>query len=348
MKPLKLAFPTQHFSHLPFPAYQQEVTKLDFRPNATKICMMISDAPPHGLGCSGDGFPKGCPAGLDPVKISHTLAEMGVTLYCVGCEPSINPYKSFFEALAFNTGGQYCPLQSAQGLSGLVVASAREEIHLERLMGDMDGMLSDLPSEATEEQKKTHLFQKMQARSVQVQTAVASSGAKQAISSKARNMTKAGNMDDLRTAYLATPEEASAAAAAAPSSSYFSSRSSSSSRPELSSSSSSSSRSGSLRKKTASIASGVTGWLSSLFGGSSSSSSPLAAATESEAAPYHACYATDASCDDMVAAAAAPSPAMEATVASSEGLSYSSKADFVSMEQCERMLSKHSARKSKI
>ena len=33
--------------------------KLNWRENATKICVHIADAPPHGLGLRGDGFPKG-------------------------------------------------------------------------------------------------------------------------------------------------------------------------------------------------------------------------------------------------------------------------------------------------
>ena len=37
-----------------------QVLKLNWRQTATKICIFISDAPPHGLGMdSGDGFPNG-------------------------------------------------------------------------------------------------------------------------------------------------------------------------------------------------------------------------------------------------------------------------------------------------
>ena len=38
----------------------QQVLKLSWRQEATKMCVFISDAPPHGLGLdSGDGFPNG-------------------------------------------------------------------------------------------------------------------------------------------------------------------------------------------------------------------------------------------------------------------------------------------------
>ena len=38
-----------------------QVLKLNWRPEATKICVFISDAPPHGLAVDGrgDGFPEG-------------------------------------------------------------------------------------------------------------------------------------------------------------------------------------------------------------------------------------------------------------------------------------------------
>lgn len=59
----------------------------------------------------------GCPDNLDPMEVIQTLAQMSVTLYMVGCEPSIRNYRDFFMALAHTTGGQYVPLRNAQLLS---------------------------------------------------------------------------------------------------------------------------------------------------------------------------------------------------------------------------------------
>lgn len=56
-----------------------DVLKLSWRENSTKICVLISDAPPHGLSPAGDHFPNGCPAGLDPMVTVRELAEKGVT-----------------------------------------------------------------------------------------------------------------------------------------------------------------------------------------------------------------------------------------------------------------------------
>jgi hypothetical protein len=65
------------------------VLKLSWRVKSTKICVLISDAPPHGLDQEGDTFPNGCPAGLDPARIVREMAEEHITLYSVGVEPPI-------------------------------------------------------------------------------------------------------------------------------------------------------------------------------------------------------------------------------------------------------------------
>ena len=67
-----------------------QVSQLTYRPNAAKVCILIADAPPHGLGESGDGFPNGSPNGHDPYTVSRLLAAMGVTVSCVGVEPVLS------------------------------------------------------------------------------------------------------------------------------------------------------------------------------------------------------------------------------------------------------------------
>lgn len=111
--------------------------KLEWREAATKIVILIADAPPHGVEKNGDSFPNGCPLGLDPVKICHDMAAKGITLNVVGCEPSIVPYKSLFMGLAYITGGRYLPLASAGTLSDVIVHGAAEEISLEKMMADV-------------------------------------------------------------------------------------------------------------------------------------------------------------------------------------------------------------------
>lgn len=45
------------------------------------------------------------------------MAEKSITLYCIGCEPGLTPYRVFFAALALITGGKYVPLDQADNLS---------------------------------------------------------------------------------------------------------------------------------------------------------------------------------------------------------------------------------------
>ncbi|KAK7103463.1 uncharacterized protein [Littorina saxatilis] len=115
-----------------------DVLNLSWRKEATKICVLISDAPPHGLQPSGDGFPNGCPAGHDPMNIARQLAENSVTLYVAGCEPALIHYKDFFSALAYVTGGQYVPLSAAGSLTAVIVGGAQEELSLEQWMDQVN------------------------------------------------------------------------------------------------------------------------------------------------------------------------------------------------------------------
>ena len=49
----------------------------------------------------------------------------------------MTPYRDFFMALAFKTGGQYIPLANSAGLASIIVGSAKEEISLERLIAQV-------------------------------------------------------------------------------------------------------------------------------------------------------------------------------------------------------------------
>ncbi|CAF0880887.1 unnamed protein product [Adineta ricciae] len=129
-----------------------DVLKLSWRPEATKICVLISDAPPHGLDPScGDGFPDGDPSGVDPVKTVREMAEKQITLYVVGVEPSIVPYRDFFMSIAYITGGQYVPMVNAKLLAQVIIGGVREEISLERLMQDAQEDINREMKQAEEE-----------------------------------------------------------------------------------------------------------------------------------------------------------------------------------------------------
>ncbi|CAF4384967.1 unnamed protein product [Rotaria socialis] len=119
------------------PALHAAAHTLSWRTNAVKIAILIADAPPHGLDVNGDHWPNGDPSGHDPIECVALLAEHGITLYTIGCEPAATVYRDFLMALAFKTGGQYIPLDTCANLASVIVGSAKEEISLERLIAQV-------------------------------------------------------------------------------------------------------------------------------------------------------------------------------------------------------------------
>merc|ERR1711998_24006 len=112
-----------------------------WRKEAAKIVILIADAPPHGLGESGDGFPNGCPDGNDPLQLAHTMKDRGIVCYPVGCEPALGGYRfarDFLVSLATISQGQAVTLSSAALLADVIIGGAVEEIALERIMESVD------------------------------------------------------------------------------------------------------------------------------------------------------------------------------------------------------------------
>jgi len=135
-----------------------DAVNLCYRKNAIKICVIIADAPPHGLGCSGDGFPNGNPNGHDPVKIAKEMAEKGIILYVVACEPSLSGYKGAHDlmaGLAQITEGRYLPLTGAHLLPDVIIGGAKEEVSLQKLetfvQNKMDKIKKEKPNISVEE-----------------------------------------------------------------------------------------------------------------------------------------------------------------------------------------------------
>ncbi|CAG2191141.1 unnamed protein product [Mytilus edulis] len=88
-----------------------QATKLSWRQEATKISVMISDAPPHGLVPSEDSsFPQGSPNGHDPMQIARDFAQKG---------------------------GQYVPLSVPRLLVNAITGGAQEELSLRKFQADV-------------------------------------------------------------------------------------------------------------------------------------------------------------------------------------------------------------------
>ncbi len=59
-------------------AAMKAALELDWRPHATKLAVLIADAPPHGIGEYGDGFHDGSPDGEDPLRLARQYAKAGI------------------------------------------------------------------------------------------------------------------------------------------------------------------------------------------------------------------------------------------------------------------------------
>ncbi|KAL8277555.1 hypothetical protein RQP46_009987 [Phenoliferia psychrophenolica] len=114
--------------------------ELQWRPAASKMAVLIADAPPHGIGEYGDGFPQGGPDGEDPILLTRQMAAQGITLFVVACEPALSGYQfalDFFRALTVISSGLIVPLTTAALLSHVIVGSALEQMDMERLIEEV-------------------------------------------------------------------------------------------------------------------------------------------------------------------------------------------------------------------
>lgn len=143
---------------------------MDWREEATKICILIADAPPHGLGEDGDGFPDGSPDGVDPLQVLDQMGAKGICVYAVGCEPALGCYKyarEFMIACAERTEGQAVSLTSAASLAEVIMGGAIEEMDLEKLMAEVGQDVVKLQAAEptiSEEVIQQQVYEKMKSR----------------------------------------------------------------------------------------------------------------------------------------------------------------------------------------
>ncbi|KAK7681575.1 hypothetical protein QCA50_015308 [Cerrena zonata] len=122
-----------------------EALNMEWRPEASKMIVLIADAPSHGIGEYGDGFDDGSPDGNDPLVLARTMASRGITLFFVACEPALSGYQyaaDFFQALTNITSGLMLPLTTADLLTHAIVGSVLENLDMERLIREVGQAVS--------------------------------------------------------------------------------------------------------------------------------------------------------------------------------------------------------------
>jgi len=80
--------------------------ELAWRPHARRIAVLVGDAPPHGVGGAGDGFPHGCPCGATIESVTAAAERARITLYALGLT---NAVTDSFGRLSGGTGGAFFP-----------------------------------------------------------------------------------------------------------------------------------------------------------------------------------------------------------------------------------------------
>lgn len=119
---------------------------LDWRPHATKLAVLIADAPPHGIGEYGDGFHDGSPDGEDPLRLARQYAKVGIPLFMIACEPALSGYQhaaDFYQGLVRITGAMLIPLTTASLLSHVILGIAGEAMDLERLHREIGDAIAE-------------------------------------------------------------------------------------------------------------------------------------------------------------------------------------------------------------
>ena len=76
--------------------------ELAWRRHARRIAVLVGDAPPHGVGCGGDGFPHGCPSGETVESASAKAEEAALTIYGLALTAACH---DSFQRLSRLTGG---------------------------------------------------------------------------------------------------------------------------------------------------------------------------------------------------------------------------------------------------
>ena len=128
----------------------KDTLEMEWRDDAAKICVLIADAPPHGLGEAGDGFANGAPTGVDPLVVLDGMSKRGITVYSVGCQPALSGYAyatDFFIAAAERTNGQAVALGSAARLADVILGGAIEEMDLQSLKAELHERVKTLHAE---------------------------------------------------------------------------------------------------------------------------------------------------------------------------------------------------------
>ncbi|KAJ6476998.1 hypothetical protein C8R45DRAFT_1008530 [Mycena sanguinolenta] len=151
------------------------VLRSDWRDDALRVVILITDAPPHGIGEPGDVVPASHPDELTSKAIQEKFMRKNTHLTVVGCIPEIDRYKTavpFYTKFAEATGGSYIKLPKPNTKPGVMkramvgaVLNAADSLRIEDRWADWvvdrsdrghDKIVDDMHSRLSAERAECH------------------------------------------------------------------------------------------------------------------------------------------------------------------------------------------------
>lgn len=118
-----------------------------WRNDCNRVAVLVSDAPPHGIGSQGDYWPHGVPGVPDPLDLAREMLKNKITLHFVACEPSLSRFHNaldFYRGLTRITAGIVVPLLDARVMSTCIIGSALESLAIQDLINEYRKTLDEL------------------------------------------------------------------------------------------------------------------------------------------------------------------------------------------------------------
>lgn len=118
-----------------------------WRTDCNRVAVLVSDAPPHGIGSQGDYWPHGVPGVPDPLDLAREMLKNKITLHFIACEPSLSYFHNaldFYRGLTRITAGIVVPLLDARVMSTCIIGSALESLAIQDLINEYRKTLDEL------------------------------------------------------------------------------------------------------------------------------------------------------------------------------------------------------------
>ncbi|KAL5536241.1 hypothetical protein ACEPAF_62 [Sanghuangporus sanghuang] len=112
----------------------------DWREEALKVIIVVTDAAPHGINEKGDSFPDGGPSSMnvrDPLELAKVMADMDFSIFVLACEPTLGKTTEyavdFYKAITTLTLGTLCSLTDSKQIAAVIIGLVLERLDLKRL-----------------------------------------------------------------------------------------------------------------------------------------------------------------------------------------------------------------------